>query len=134
MTASISKDSIDLGIVVRDPEAALAFYRDTLGLPYQTKLDMPGGMTMHRLLVGGSVVKIVSFESAPQVSSPPGGLNGATGMRYFTITVSNLEDTTQAAADAGYNVVVKPRDIRPGIKISMIEDPEGNWVELLQEG
>ncbi|MEM1249270.1 MAG: VOC family protein [Acidobacteriota bacterium] len=134
MTSSIAKDSIDLGIVVRDPEAALQFYRDTLGLPYQTKLDMPGGMTMHRLLVGGSVVKIVSFENAPEATSPPGGLNGATGMRYFTITVSNLEATTQAAADAGYNVVVKPTDIRPGIKISMIEDPEGNWVELLQEG
>lgn len=29
----LAKDSIDLGIVVRDKDAALRFYRDTLGLP-----------------------------------------------------------------------------------------------------
>lgn len=31
MTVQLTKDSIDLGIVVRDAEASLAFYRDTLG-------------------------------------------------------------------------------------------------------
>lgn len=133
MGIRLTKDSIDLGIVVRDPEAALRFYRDTLGLPYQTELQMPGGMTMHRLLAGGTVVKIVSFENAPEASAPPGGLQGATGYRYWTLTISNLDEATKAAADAGYTVKMPPTEIRPGIKISMIEDPEGNWVELLQE-
>jgi len=134
MTIQITKDSIDLGIIVRDADAALKFYRDTLGLEYQTALDMPGGMTMHRLMCGTSVIKILTFEKAPEASAPPGGLPGATGYRYWTITCSNLEEVTDAAAAAGYNVTMGAREIRPGISISMIEDPEGNTVELLQEG
>jgi hypothetical protein len=29
---------------------------------------------------------------------------------------------------------VKVTTIRPGITISMVEDPDGNWVEFLQAG
>jgi predicted enzyme related to lactoylglutathione lyase len=25
-----------------------------------------------------------------------------------------------------------PTEIRPGVRIAMIEDPDGNWVELLE--
>ncbi len=134
MGVQLTKDSIDLGIVVRDAEAALAFYRDTLGLDYQVCLDMPGGMKMHRLLAGTTVIKIVTFENAPEASAPPGGLQGATGYRYWTLSVSNLEELTKAVEDAGYKILISPREIRPGISISMFEDPEGNVVELLQEG
>ena len=39
----LSKDSIDLGIVVSDADKALAFYRDLLGFPLQGEMPMPGG-------------------------------------------------------------------------------------------
>ena len=32
----------------------------------------------------------------------------------------------------GRTVVVKPREIRPGVRISIVEDPDGNWVEFLE--
>ena len=32
MSIELAKDSIDIGIVVRDGDAAMKFYRDTLGL------------------------------------------------------------------------------------------------------
>lgn len=132
MGVELSKDSVDLGIVVKDIEGALRFYRDTLGLPYEAKLDMPGGMTMHRLACGSSVIKLLELEREPPASAPPGGITGAYGYRYWTISVSNLAEVTEAAERAGFNVVVAPREIRPGITISIIEDPDGNWVELLQ--
>jgi catechol 2,3-dioxygenase-like lactoylglutathione lyase family enzyme len=127
----LTKDSIDLGIVVRDAEASLHFYREILGLEDQGEMPMPGG-TMHRLLCGTSLIKLVSLSRAPAASAPPGGIAGATGYRYWTISVSNLDDATARAEEAGRKVVISPREIRPGIKISMIEDPDGNWVELLQ--
>ena len=92
---------------------------------------MPGGSCMHRLLAGTSLVKLVSHGEIPAASAPPGGIAGASGYRYWTMTVSNLDETTAACEEAGYNVPVS-REIRPGIKISMIEDPDGNWVELLE--
>ena len=127
-----TKDSIDLGIVVRDADASLAFYRDTLGLAYQGEMPMPGGAVMHRLLAGTSLVKLVSHAETPAATAAPGGIGGASGYRYWTMTVSNLDEVTAACDEAGYNVAVSPREIRAGIKISMIEDPDGNWVELLE--
>jgi catechol 2,3-dioxygenase-like lactoylglutathione lyase family enzyme len=47
MAVALTKDSIDLGIVVRDAEASLAFYRDTLGFTDAGTMPMPGGGTMY---------------------------------------------------------------------------------------
>jgi len=134
MTVALTKDSIDLGIVVKDAEASVAFYRDTLGFEEQGRMPMPGGSTMVRLLCGTSLIKLVSFDEPRAAAAAPGGIAGATGLRYFTLSVSNLDAQTAACAEAGYKVAVSPREIRPGVKISMIEDPDGNWVELLELG
>ena len=39
MTAKLSSDAIEIGVVVRDAERSLEFYRDVLGLPYLGDLD-----------------------------------------------------------------------------------------------
>ena len=44
MSVSLTKDSIDLGIVTNDPDAAIAFYRDILGFEDGGESPMPGGM------------------------------------------------------------------------------------------
>ncbi len=132
MSIALTKDSIDLGIIVKDADASLKFYRDTLGLEEQGTMPMPGGGTMYRLLCGTSLIKLVDPGKAPPVEAAPGGIAGATGYRYWTISVSNLEDVAKACEEAGYKVAVSPREIRAGIKITMIEDPDGNWVELLE--
>jgi catechol 2,3-dioxygenase-like lactoylglutathione lyase family enzyme len=132
MGVALTKDSIDLGIVVKDADAALRFYRDTLGFKDQGTMPMPGGGTMYRLLCGSSLIKLVALAQAPAATAAPGGIQGGTGYRYWTISVSNLDDTASACASAGYKLAIKPREIRPGIRIAMIEDPDGNWVELLE--
>ena len=60
MTVQLTKDSIDLGIHVKDPEKSLAFYRDTLGFEQVGEMDMPGGMHMWRLMCGSSMIKLVN--------------------------------------------------------------------------
>ncbi len=132
MTANIVKKSIDLGIITLKPEEALKFYRDTVGLPLAATMAMPGGATMYRLMAGDSVIKIVHPPKAPPASAPPGGIPGATGYRYWTITVSNLKELTDRCAAAGYKVPVPPKEIRPGVSIAMVEDQDGNWVEFLE--
>ncbi len=52
MGVELTKDSVDLGIVVRDAEAALHFYRDVLGLEDQGEMPMPGGNWVELLQVG----------------------------------------------------------------------------------
>src|SRR5881397_1213409 len=127
MTLQLTKDSVDLGIVVTDADKALTFYRDTLGLEPVGEMPLPGGGNMHRLACGTSVIKLVVPGRTPKATAPPGGINGATGYRYWTISISNLEEVVAACQEAGYTVPVPITEIRPGVRIAMVEDPDGNW-------
>jgi glyoxylase I family protein len=130
MGVKTTKDSIDLGIVTNDAAAAVGFYRDVLGFEDLGEMPMPGG-TMHRLMCGTSAIKIVSPRKPPPAAAPPGGIQGATGYRYWTISVNNLEEVVADCEAAGRNMVVPITDLRPGIRIAIVEDPDGNWVEFL---
>ena len=133
VAVELTKQAIDLGIVTNDGAAALQFYRDTLGFRHEGDMPMPMGGTMHRLWCGESLIKIVVLDKQPANEAPPGGLQGATGYRYWTISVSNLSDLVAACEAAGYKVPVPETEIRPGVKIAMVEDPDGNWVEFLSD-
>ena len=80
MTLAIAKDAIDLGIVTRNADTMLPFYRDLLGLNYQAETPMPGGGSMHRLLCGTSLIKLVTPGNLGDAEAPPGGLAGASGL------------------------------------------------------
>ena len=68
----LTKQGIDLGIVTRDAATMLKFYQDTLGLPLEATIPMPGGGTMHRLKVGESIVKIIEADPSPSADAIPG--------------------------------------------------------------
>ena len=131
MTVQLTKDSIDLGIHVKDPEKSLAFYRDTLGFEQVGEMDMPGGMHMWRLMCGTSMIKLVNSAKGPKAENPGGGIIGANGYRYWTISVSNLDEIVAKCEAGGYKVAIPVTTIRPGTAIAMVEDPDGNWVEFL---
>jgi catechol 2,3-dioxygenase-like lactoylglutathione lyase family enzyme len=133
MGAVLTRDSIDLGIIVSDGQAALAFYRDTLGLEHVADTPMPGGGTMHRVMCGTTLLKIIELDGPRPADAVPGGIRAALGYRYFTISVSNVDELTRACGSAGYKVLVPARDIRPGVRIAIVEDPDGNNVEFLQQ-
>ncbi len=135
MGLQLAKDSIDLGIVVTDAERSLAFYRDLLGFEVIDVLPMPGHTTMHRLSCGTSVVKLLELgPKATPVAAAPGGINGAFGYRYFTMTITNLEEIVAACIAGGHTIAVPVTALRPGISIAIVEDPDGNWVEFVQVG
>jgi len=134
MGIQLGKQAIDLGIVTTNGEAMLAFYRDVLGFKYLRDMPMPGGSgTMHQLMCGDSMIKIVVLPSTPAVAAP-GGIQGATGYRYWTITVTNMAELLAACADKGHKIIMKERELRPGVRIGMVADPDGNWVEFLAIG
>jgi catechol 2,3-dioxygenase-like lactoylglutathione lyase family enzyme len=130
MSVNLTKDSIDLGIVTNDPAASIAFYRDVLGFEDLGEFPMPGG-SMQRLQCGTSTIKIVSMKRPPGGAAPPGGIGGGTGYRYWTMSVSNLPEIVAACEAAGAKIAIPITELRPGVTIAMVEDPDGNWVEFL---
>jgi lactoylglutathione lyase len=129
MTAQLSSDAIEIGVVVSDADRCLAFYRDFLGLPYLGDLDF-GVATMWRFQAGTSVVKLLQFKEAPTAANPPGEVT-ATGYRYMSLFVSNLDDLVAGVAQFGGTVALPVTEFQPGSRFAFVEDPEGNRIELL---
>jgi catechol 2,3-dioxygenase-like lactoylglutathione lyase family enzyme len=133
MAVQLTKDGIDLGIVVSDIEKALAFYRDFLGLPYERSLPMSKTTTLHFLKAGATSIKLWELTEPPSGAGTTWPLDAQLGMRYITLSVSNLEEVVDGAGD-GVKVLMGATDLMPGVKIAMLADPDGNAVELLQAG
>jgi glyoxylase I family protein len=134
MGVNVAKDAIDLGIVTTNGEAMLAFYRDVLGFKHEGDIAMEhvGIKVMHRLWFGNSLIKLVVPVKPPPASAAPGGIPGATGYRYWTMTIHNLDEVLSAVQAAGQKIVRPRTEVRPGVVIGMVEDPDGNWVEFIQ--
>ncbi len=132
MGLETQKSSIDIGIIVKDIDAMMKFYGEILGLDLEATIPMPGGGTMNRFKVGDSIIKLIALDPAPSAEAEPGGIRAASGYRYWTIHVPSLEEIIGKVEAGGGKVVVPIREIREGVSIALIEDPDGNWVALLQ--
>ena len=79
MGIGLAKRSLDIGIVVRDAEGSLGFYRDVLGLEHIGSIDMPGGASMDQLACDESVIKLLWLLETPSASNRPGGARPSPG-------------------------------------------------------
>src|SRR5947209_1708488 len=126
----IAKPGIDLGVLVRDIDACLKFYCDDLGLPKVGEIPFPGNRTMHRIQIGDTVLKLMQFGDRT-LPAGPREREAQAGLRYFTIAVRDLPGVVNKLEAKGLSFSVPLREARPGIWITMLEDPDGNTVELL---
>ena len=131
MGVNLVKRAVDLGIITNDPEAMAAFYGDVLGFEEQPPVTLPG-MRIRPVRGGRHHMKLVSMKNPPKGECAPGGLAGATGIRYFTMQVSNLAEIVATCEAADATVAVPIAEIAPGVTIAIVEDPDGNWVEFAQ--
>ncbi|MFP6681659.1 MAG: VOC family protein [Gammaproteobacteria bacterium] len=123
------KNCIDIGMVVKDIDKSLAFYRDLLGLEKIGEMPLWFG-TMHRMGFGDSFVKIIDpNESLPAVTQ---GLDQALGFRYLTFQVTNINEVCEDCEKAGIPFDITKRELMPGVTIAMVQDPDGNVVEFVQ--
>ena len=53
---------------------------------------------------------------------------------YFTIHMENIRDVVAACEAADVKVVTPVVELRPGVTIAIVRDPDGNLVEFLQMG
>ena len=124
-----AKDSLDLGIIASDIKASLNFYQNILGLQFVGLTPLWFG-TMHRLRFGTSDFKLIE----PTVVPPKGaiGLEKQIGFRYVTFLVKNLTELCAELKGKGIEFAVTEREIRPGVRIALVKDPDGNIVEFVQ--
>lgn len=133
MTVSISH----VHIYVDDPDAALAFYRDTLGLKVQNEVENDGYRWI--VLATDSQPEIQVVLSQPQAGrSKEDGealaallAKGELGLVQFR--TDDLTDTFEKiAADPTADVVSEPTEQFWGVRDAAFRDPSGNMVRIEQ--
>jgi len=136
----MTKDSIDIGIVVKDLSVSEKFYGDTLGLPevrdVQINADVAaqsgcasGPFRFKAFQAGEVQLKIAQAESNP----PSGGgkVDAVTGHRYITFSVESVEEAYSALKAAGAPLLGEIAEVVPGRFICFFADPDGNLLECV---
>jgi len=124
-----AKDCLDVGVICTEVEASLEFYQNVLGLEFVGKMDNPLG-TLYRLRFGQSDFKLLVPKGQPPQG--PKGLMAQTGYRYVTLVVKNLSQICAALKERGVEFCYPETEIRPGTRIAMVYDPQGNVVEFVE--
>jgi catechol 2,3-dioxygenase-like lactoylglutathione lyase family enzyme len=85
---------------------------------------------MHRLRFGKSDFKVIDPSTAP----PPGpvGVNSQMGYRSIAFCISNLSHVCAELRRKGVEFEVEEKEARPGVRIAMVKDPDGNIVEFVE--
>jgi catechol 2,3-dioxygenase-like lactoylglutathione lyase family enzyme len=124
-----AKNSLDMGVIVSDIKASLDFYQNILGLEFVGTTPLWFG-TMHRLRFGTSDFKLID----PKILPPRGtiGLENQLGFRYVTFVIENLSELCADLQKIGIEFTVPEKETRPGVRIAMVKDPDGNIVEFVQ--
>ena len=131
MNLDLLSPAVEIGLVTTNLEAMIGFYEDFLGLEPQGEIAFVGG-SQRRYVLGGSVVKLVTYDTPPPRPAAPGGGRAQAGLRYFTIGIKNLRDAAAKIEAAGYEIVEPPTEFAPvpGMGWMFIADPDGNSIEL----
>lgn len=108
-------------LAVRDLAAHRAFYGGALGLPER---PWPGGAAF----AGGET--LIRLEESPDAPSDA-GMQGK-GWRYITFQVFKVDEVHAAVLAAGGREAMAPVTLGKTARISMVRDPDGNWIELSQ--
>lgn len=131
MALQPAKDSVDVGIFVSDIKKSLDFYQGILGLEKTEELPTAFG-TLHRLRYGTSDIKLMDPKAAPPAG--PIGLDKQLGIRYLTFVIRNLSGLCATLREKGVEFTIPETQIRPGTRIAMVKDPDGNIVEFVERG
>lgn len=129
----LKQESLHLGIVTHNGDAMLDFYNGTLGLPIVGEIRFADLGLLKKLQCGNSVIKLLILDKAVDEANPSGGFAAATGFRYCGLAIDNIDEVVKGCRDAGCTVVVDILELRPGVKAAMLEDPDGNYLEFIQD-
>jgi catechol 2,3-dioxygenase-like lactoylglutathione lyase family enzyme len=126
--------AIEYGLHVRDAQASLRFYRDTLGMTPYAEIYVPGAHVWG-LRFGNSMIKLLQDDVPPASQNPRAR---SIGFRYITIHLTNIDQVVKECEAAGYEIMTPPSRFvpsRPGdpeCGFAFVRDPDGNTVELSQ--
>ena len=112
---------IGIRLAVRDLDAHRRFYRDALGLAEEAR---PSGAAFR----AGETLLVLEQDRHASLDA---GIRGK-GWRYITFQVFRVDEVHAEVLAAGGREARAPVTLGTTARISMVLDPDGNWIELSQ--
>jgi predicted enzyme related to lactoylglutathione lyase len=119
---TLGVQKIGIRMVARDLEAHRNFYAKALDLK-EEKIEGVGAA----FRAGDSIILVDQDASAPSDAQM-----GGYGWRYITFQIYKVDEEHAHALANGARQGSAPRTLGETARISMIRDPDGNWIELSQ--
>jgi catechol 2,3-dioxygenase-like lactoylglutathione lyase family enzyme len=134
MTVSISH----VHVLVDDPDAALPFYRDTLGLTVRNEVARDGFRWITLATDSQPEIQIVLSQPHAGHSQQDGDALAALlakgELRFLQFRSDDLDATFEKVAGApGAEVLQEPASQPWGVRDAAVRDPAGNLVRIEQE-
>ena len=134
MVAELARPVLSVGIITTNFESMARFYTGLFSFEPLRPLVFPGSGTVHRFKAGESILRLMVPEETPAHDGASDEFLSATGYRYMTIEVTNMDVMVAAVESFGGSLAGGPFAITSHVQIAQLRDPDGNWMELVQEG
>ena len=134
------------GLVVRDVEASADFYMNVIGLKEVARRERDGGPIsdvvgyenthLKAVLLGldennGHILELVQY-IRPEASDRPTEERAVLGASHLCFDVDDINATFNAMIANGAKELNRPIEVSPGRVVCYLQDPDGNWIELIQ--
>ena len=132
------------GFVVRDVEKSAKFYQDVIGLEVVRTADRDGGPIsdvvgyenthLKAILLNmgdGHVLELIQYVR-PVGADRPTEERNFLGASHLAFIVDDIDATFDYLIDSGMQKLNRPVEIAPGRKGCYLQDPDGNWIEIIE--
>lgn len=130
--AHMTETWLEAGIVSRDAAALVDFYKRGFGFETDRVLEFAQG-TVHRLVNERAAIKVFQPAELPSELDREVAFSDTAGFSYAALHVDDAKSALDRAVAAGATVISELRSHRPGAQAALLQDPDGNSWELLQE-
>ena len=150
--SEFAKTTIDLGVVVSDIEKSAAFYKEAIGFTeidgFQVSADFAtdSGLTENHALSirvftlgegeSATKLKLMQLPGVDSAKSKSDTIHSQLGFSYITIFVNDTTAAMERLSKNGVKPLAKgpvplPKGFPEGIFLTLVKDPDGNFVELV---
>ena len=132
------------GIVVRDLDSAVGFYRDVVGLKLLDTFERDGGPISDVLgyenthikgatldIGEGHKLELIEYINPPPAARPTEE-RSVLGASHLAFNVDDAEETYKSLIGRGAKRLNPPVEVVPGKIVCYLQDPDGNWLELVE--
>ncbi len=135
---------MELGICVAELGRSMAFYEGLLGMRKISEIPLnehgartaglgTNGYTVVRLQTDyGERIKLVQPMAAPALRAEAETPSSRVGFAYLTFLVADIAAIVDQCQAAGFPSARGVVELRPGVRMALVRDPDGNVIEFAQ--